>query len=216
MESISSEIFTILKYLLPGFISAWIFHSFTSYPKQAQFERIIQALIFTAFIQFIVMMLKDFLIWLGQILGPIFGSWTVTSDFYWSYICAIAIGFSFSTLANNDKFHGLLRKWKITKETSYHCEWYGTFKENENFVILHLKDERRIFGWPTEWPSDPTKGHVILQDPSWVTDEGYKDMPTVKLFMVSVSDIKWVEFLQAQAGVSYVEESTNTTTISPQ
>ncbi|MEH6372313.1 DUF6338 family protein [Pectobacterium carotovorum] len=213
MESISSEIFTILKYLLPGFVSAWIFHSFTSYPKQAQFERVVQALIFTAFIQGAVIATKSLLIWVKQYTGPVFGSWTETADFYWSYIFAVTIGFVFSALANNDQFHSFLRKLKITKETSYHCEWYGTFKENESYVILHLKDERRIFGWPTEWPSDPTKGHVILLNPSWVIEGGYQDMPTLKLFMISVTDIKWVEFLQEQAEVSYVEESTNTTTI---
>ncbi|MCQ8230778.1 DUF6338 family protein [Pectobacterium carotovorum] len=214
MESISTEIFTILKYLLPGLISAWIFHAFTSYPKQSQFERVVQALIFTAVIQWIVVTIKYISLLIGQYSGAFFGVWSQNSDYYWSFICAIVIGFSFSTLANSDKFHSVLRKLKITKETSYHCEWFGTFKENENFVILHLKDERRIFGWPTEWPSDPSKGHVILQDPSWVIGDSYQDMKTVKLFMISVADIKWVEFLQEQTGVTYVEESTNTTTVS--
>ncbi|CNE40980.1 MULTISPECIES: DUF6338 family protein [Yersinia] len=203
MDSLSSEIFNILKYLLPGFVSAWIFHSFTSYPKQAQFERIIQALIFTAFIQGCVMVTKPLMLFIGKYWS--LGSWSGTSHLFWSYGFSVLIGFTFSTLANNDRFHTFLRDRKITKERSYHCEWFSTFKENETFVILHLKDERRIFGWPTEWSSDPTKGHVILQDPSWVTEDGYQDMPTVKLFMISVSDIKWVEFLQEEKGVNFVE-----------
>ncbi|WP_408064518.1 DUF6338 family protein [Yersinia pseudotuberculosis] len=202
MVPISSEIFTILKFLLPGFVCAWIFHAFTSYPKQAQFERIIQTLIFTVFIQGAVIVIKSALLFLGSYI-PL-GNWTGTSHLFWSYTFAILIGFIFSILANNDRFHAFLRRRKITKESSYHSEWFGTFKENETFIILHLKDERRIFGWPTEWTSDPTKGHVILQDPSWVTEDGYKDMPTVKFFMISVSDILWVEFLQDEQGVNFV------------
>lgn len=212
MESISSEIFNILKYLLPGFVTAWIFHAFTSYPKQAQFERIIQALIFTVFIQGGVAALKFTLIYLGKYYS--FGAWSNNVHLVWSYAVAVIFGFTFSTFANNDRLHSILRTLRITKETSYHCEWFGTFNCNESFVIIHLNDERRIFGWPTEWPSDPTKGHLVLMNPSWVLPDGYQDMPTVKLMIFNVSDIKWVEFLQDTPGVDYVEESTDTTTVS--
>lgn len=211
MESISSEIFTILKYLLPGLLSAWMFHAFTAYPKPSQFERVVQALIFTAFIQAGVYVSHQFLVFLGKFKS--LGNWDGSAESFWTYLWAITIGIIFSIFANNDKFHTFLRFLKITSETSFHCEWYGTFQLNKHFVILHLKDDTKIYGWPSEWPSDPSKGHIVLSNPCWVYDDHYEDMPTVKLMIFSISEIKWVQFMQnADKGAIYVEESDNTTT----
>jgi len=204
MEAVSKDVFDILMLLLPGFLTAWIFHAFTAYPKPSQFERVIQALIFTVFIQASIYLIKPLLIWLGNYHS--FGAWTPETKNLWSYFSAFIIGIVFSTLANNDKFHGVMRYIKIKKQTSYHCEWFGTFNANITHVILHLTDDRRIFGWPEEWPADPEKGQFILRNPSWVTESGYEDMPTVKFIMFKASDIKWVEFMQDYPEVKYVEK----------
>lgn len=211
MESISGEIFTILKYLLPGLLSAWMFHAFTAYPKPSQFERIVLALIFTAFIQAGVYASHHALLFIGEYKS--FGVWGSTAQSFWTYLWAITLGITFTIFSNNDKFHALLRFLKITSETSFHCEWYGTFKLNQDFVILHLKDDTKIYGWPSEWPSDPTKGHIVISDPCWVKDDGYEYMPTVKLMMLSISEVKWVQFMQhADQGAKYVKESDDTAT----
>ncbi|CAI2430810.1 DUF6338 family protein [Serratia liquefaciens] len=211
MESISGEIFTILKYLLPGLLSAWMFHAFTAYPKPSQFERIVLALIFTAFIQAGVYASHHALLFIGKYKS--FGVWSSAAQSFWTYLWAITLGITFTIFSNNDKFHALLRFLKITSETSFHCEWYGTFKLNQDFVILHLKDDTKIYGWPSEWPSDPTKGHIVLSDPCWVKDDGYEYMPTVKLMMLSISEVKWVQFMQnADQGAKYVKESDDTAT----
>ncbi|SUP44184.1 Uncharacterised protein [Vibrio furnissii] len=58
MENLTNDIITLLQYLLPGFVAAWMFYSLTSYPKPSQFERVVQALIFTIFIQAIVVVIE--------------------------------------------------------------------------------------------------------------------------------------------------------------
>jgi hypothetical protein len=194
MESLSSEIFNILKYLLPGFVSAWIFHAFTSYPKPPQFERIIQALIFTLFIQCGVYIIKICLIYMGKIYS--IGIWNTTVQLGWSVVTAIILGVIFSYLANNDRFHKKMRDWSLTSESSFHSEWFGTFKSNPWYVVLNLKDGKRIYGYPIEWSSDPSKGHVVLTNPEWIDkDEGkYIKITNVDLIMFSINDIQWVEF----------------------
>ncbi|MEZ0582482.1 DUF6338 family protein [Erwinia sp. STN24] len=211
MEAVSGDLFKILMLLLPGFLTAWIFHAFTAYPKPSQFERVVQALIFTVFIQASLYIIKPTLLWLGNYHS--FGHWNVEAKTLWSYISAFTIGIVFSTLANNDKFHAFMRFIGVTKQTSYHCEWFGTFNANVTHVILHLTDDRRIFGWPEEWPADPERGQFILRNPSWVTEKGYEDMPTVKYIMFKSSDIKWVEFIQDNPEVIYVEKSADPSTI---
>ena len=54
MDSLTNDIVVILQYLLPGFLAAWIFYGFTSHPKPSQFERVVQALIFTLIIHLAV------------------------------------------------------------------------------------------------------------------------------------------------------------------
>lgn len=51
MNWVSSEAIAILSFLLPGFVSVAIFHLFTSHPKPSEFERAVQALIFTILVR---------------------------------------------------------------------------------------------------------------------------------------------------------------------
>ena len=57
----------VIAFLLPGFITAWIFYGLTSHPKPSQFERTIQALIFTFIVQIFVAPLHWGLAALGNI-----------------------------------------------------------------------------------------------------------------------------------------------------
>lgn len=195
MESLSTELFNILKYLLPGFLTAWIFYAFTSYPKPSQFERVVQALIFTIFVQGLTFVIKFSFLFIGEKWHS-FGTWTSVVGLTWSYISAIFIGFLFSLFANTDRFHALLRRIKVTKQTSYHCEWFGAFhSREEQWVVLQLCDGRRVMGWPHEWPSDPSKGHFVLMDPAWLDGNVEIPLPQIEIIIFKVTDIRWVEFL---------------------
>ena len=114
MELVTNEILQVLTLLLPGFISAWIFYGLTSYPKPSEFERVVQALIFTVLIQGIVVPTKYILCMAGDSIGCL-GPWTKDATLVTSLIIAVIIGILFSAFANNDRFHSLLRTLKITK-----------------------------------------------------------------------------------------------------
>lgn len=194
MDNLSTDLITLLQYLLPGFISAWIFISLTSYPKTSEFERVIQALIFTLFIQAIVSGIEacHSFLYTRQYLP----AWNESVKIAWSIITAVFIGFLFAYYANNDKLHKFFRQKKITRESSYPSEWFGAFNKDVTYIVLHLKDERRLYGWPTEWPSEPSKGHFVIEDPSWI-DEG-KDIKItgVNKVLIDVTTVQWVEFLE--------------------
>ena len=193
MENFAKDFVSVLQYLLPGFVSAWVFYGLTSYSKPSQFERVVQAMIFTLFIQAAVSAIEFFFEYLGKYW--FIAKWSDSSSLIWSIIIALIIGLVFSNFANNDKLHKFLRDIKITRFTSFPSEWFGAFL-NETFVVLHFNDERRLYGWPIEWPSEPTKGHFVILDPSWLLDSGEEKRITgVKRFLVNVNDVKWIEFL---------------------
>jgi hypothetical protein len=195
MENFAKDFITLLQYLVPGFVAAWIFYSFTSYPKPSQFERVVQALIFTIIAQAFVYSISCIYSYLG-IKWTMF-SWNSDIELIYSLFAAIFLGIIFSYFANNDKFHQIFRSLKITRETSYPSEWFGAFVENETFVVLHLEGERRLYGWPVEWPSDYEKGYFIIEQAIWI-DEEDKRLPLtgVGSIMVNVKEVTMIEFME--------------------
>lgn len=194
MENLASDVIALLRYLLPGFLTAWIFYGFTSYPKPSQFERIVQALIFTLIVQALVYCVKITLVLIGNVF--VLGSWTSDSNLVASTIVAALMGFVIAYFSNTDKFHALARRIGVTKETSFPSEWYGVFSSKITFIVLHLCDERRIYGWPIEWPSEPGKGHFSLQQVSWLDGEKNIPLSGVDSVLIKGEDVKWVEFME--------------------
>lgn len=194
MENFAKDIISILQYLLPGFLAAWVFYGFTSFPKPSQFERIVQALIFTLIIQSIVFIEINTVLRLGNILS--LGNCTKRFELLCSIITAFFLGAVFAYFTNNDKFHKLARNIGLTRETSYPSEWFGAFLKNVTYVVLHFEDERRLYGWPIEWPSEPEKGHFVLEQASWLGEDGEIPITGVSSIMVNVKDVKWVEFME--------------------
>lgn len=193
MQFLTSEIINLLKFLLPGFITLYLISSLTSFPKKNEFESVIIALIFTMAIQpgLYVVNLLSIRIGIGKLSSD--------GEIFWLVIIAIFLGILFSFFLNNDHVHKILRKLKITNQTSYPSEWYGVFSENVTYIVLHLDDGRRLYGWPDEWPSDPKTGHFILLDASWLLDEVDEspiDLLNVDRIVIESKCVEMVEFIR--------------------
>lgn len=197
MSILSNEIINFLSYLLPGFVAAWVFYGLTAFPKPSQFERIIQALIFTILIQGFLSIIKSISLFIGSHVICI-GSWGDDTNLVLSVISAIILGFLFTYFANNDKFHAVLRKLKITQLTSFPSEWYGSFSKNKTYIVLHLKDGRRLYGWPVEWPNHPTTGHFSIAIAEWLTKTPKKTikLDMVKNILIPADNVQLVEFMK--------------------
>jgi hypothetical protein len=197
MDGFAKDFVAVLQYLLPGFVSAWVFYGLTSYPKPSQFERVVQAMIFTLFTQATINLVEFILKYLGNYWS--IAQWTDSSRLIGSLIIALLFGFLFSYFANNDKLHKLFRDMGITHEVSFPSKWFSLFLDPTfaTFVVLHFNDERRLYGWLIEWPPEPTQGHFVIADPSWLLDNGVEErIIGVKNILVNVNDVKWIEFLE--------------------
>ena len=187
---ISSEAINLLTFLLPGFIAGALFFSLTSHPKPSAFERTVQALIFTMIVQIVV--------------GP-FGffnpeTFAVPWPQIFAMLVAIMLGTLWALCVNYDLLHGLFRQLGITRENSHSSEWYSAFSRIKSYIVLNLKDGRRLMGLPEEWPSHPASGHFLIRQGTWINEDNeFIPVQGVDALLVPVSEINMVEFLHSGA-----------------
>lgn len=193
MDDLVKEVIPLLQYLIPGFLTAWIFYSLTAFKRPDTFGQIVQALIFTFIIHGMVSGLGKLMVWIGE-RGWVLGVWDQAAITIWTALLAIGLGLLSCFFANTDVLHSVLRKTGFSSQTSYPCEWYSAFSKHKRFVVLNLVDERRIYGWPLEWPSEPSQGQFVLHEPSWLLEDGGEIAMPAELFVIDSSKVEWVEF----------------------
>lgn len=198
MNWASGEIVSVLTFLLPGFVAAGIFHSLTSHPKPGAFERIVLALIFTVIAQTVtdvIALTADS----GKAEARSFRDWMPAL----SISVAIALGAGAVYFSNTDAVHRILRRLRITKETSFPSEWHSTFARysDRSFVVLHLQSKDRLYGFAEEWPSDPKEGHFRISDAEWLDGlDGRIPAQGVDAILIRAAEVTMIEFLPIMTG----------------
>ena len=197
MNWASSEVIGILIFLLPGFVTASIFYWLTSHPKPGVFDRVIQALIFTVIGRVITDVSKELLVSICKIEE---NSLLIKNEAYvLSVLVAVLLALPFAYISNSDTLHRILRYFRITKETAYPSEWYSAFSRHPDcYVVLHLKGQRRLYGWPEEWPSRPDEGHFRIAESEWLVEDERRPAKGVSAILIPAGEVEMVEFLDSK------------------
>jgi hypothetical protein len=199
-EELSKNFVEILTYLAPGFVAAWVFYGLTSHSKPSQFERVVQALIFTVIVQITTPWLQWLLEGLGRVMA--LRPWDVSARNIVTISLGVGIGALLAYCTNNDTLHGWLRGRGFTTRTSHPSEWFYVFSKKITYVVLHLCDGRRLYGWPKEWPIESDKGQFYIMEPSWITDKGEAiDLVELDGILINAKDVQWVEFMTEPGAV---------------
>lgn len=193
MEDLKSEIVGILWALLPGFVAAWIYYGLTAHRKQSQFERVVQAVIFTGLTLPIVLLIKVIANGISRYID--FHVWDANVQAAWGVIVGMGLGLLISYLVNTNKLHAWLLKKGITKRTAFPSEWFSAFELDQRRVLLHLDDGRRLCGWPYENPDHHDAGHFVLMEPEWILPNNKRiPISTTNRMLVPASKVVIVEF----------------------
>ena len=193
MSWVSSEAVGVFVFLLPGFVAAAIFYSLTSHPKPGAFDRVVQALIFTAAGQAITS--AAVLVSVAEVGNA---AWTEDWEFVLSFIVSVFLAVLLAYVLNNDVVHRVLRRIGITRETSYPSEWYSTFAGHKYcpYVVLHMRGQRRLFGWLEEWPSQPDEGHFRIAEGEWLENDKRIPAEGVAAILIPTGEVEMVEFME--------------------
>lgn len=195
MDLPTKDLVDLLTFLLPGFVAAAIVHNLTPTPRPSPFERVVQALIFTVILQAGTGSIE-------QIASTVGGRFSGLAAFIGearptiSLAAAILFGLVLARVSNHDSVHSLLRRLRITHQTSYHSEWYGALSQNRGYAVLHLGGERRLYGWPEEWPNTPDRGHFVIAEPQWLDANGrVTEAVGVRRILVRATEVEMVELM---------------------
>ena len=142
MGETSKDVLTLLTQLMPGFLTAWVVYGLTTYTKPPQFERVIQALIYSFLVNGLVAVLEVALLLAGKKIR--LGVWDKSSEIISSTVIALLLGVVLSYYMRNDAFFKLARYLKLTTRTPFPSEWYGAFALKPRYLVLHLSGGRRI------------------------------------------------------------------------
>ena len=194
MSWASSELVSLLIFLLPGLVAAALFSSLTSRPKPSDFDRIFQPLIFTILIQAIT----AGILWCFGRKDPLNFLENGHVELLLSVGIAIVLGIVASYVLNHDWVFRILRFIRVTKETSL-SPWYSSFFNNDgSYVILHLDGQRRLYGWPDEWPGLPGTDYFKISEAEWLGEGGRTPLEGTRFILVPATEVGMVEFVKAQ------------------
>jgi Family of unknown function (DUF6338) len=195
MGETSKDVLTLLTQLMPGFLTAWVVYGLTTYTKPPQFERVVQALIYSFMVNCLVAILERVLLFAGKFVQV--GIWDKSMELIVSTALAIAMGVLLSYLMTNDVFFSLARYLKLTSRTPYPSEWYGAFATKPRYLVLHLIGGRRLSGYPIEWPTEPTTGHFRMTDAAWIDDDNSESpLDGDDSILIEAKQVEMVELLK--------------------
>lgn len=194
MPELSKDVVALLQYLAPGFIMAWVYYGLTSHAKPSQFERVVQALIFTVVVQAFVLGERAVAETIGERIS--FGPWSTSSQLFASLLTALGLGVAISAIVNGDAFHRFIRKLGISKRSGHPCEWFGIFVEYPRYVVLQLKNGTRIYGWPSVWPSECDKGHFFMTSAMRSVGDVDQELDALDGILIDARDVVSVEFMK--------------------
>lgn len=197
--NITYETINILLLLVPGFIATRIIDAITQRREQNDVGRLVEALIFSFLIYAIVNLFTDW--------QPIFRAVTsgevTTYKFSTDHILLMTIAIftalvpiTIGVILHYDLFMKVLRFLRITDKTWRDSLWQDVFIEQKRFLVINLKDERRIYGWPMYYSNDPKEGFIYLYNPAWIDEDGkYVECGTHGI-LIQMENIDSIEFIK--------------------
>jgi hypothetical protein len=176
--TLTIEALNILLLLLPGFMSGQIFYSLFQVGNVSVPKRLLDALLFSFVIYMLVSLFVSWepLAYVKADSGQLEYEFNKNNTIIWLSIAAIilvpiVVGFFYFS----DSVHAILRKLNVTTKTSRTNTWNDAFLTQDRYVIVTLKDDRRIRGYPTMFSTDPEEGVLYLYNPAWVNDDKEKE-----------------------------------------
>lgn len=203
MKETGFEAITILLILLPGFFCARIVQSLCVREDKKEFDKIVEALLFSFLVYVICASLHVSppvslnIESKGDITTYSFqpSTWPLLSIAVVAGGLALLIG----AMETNDFPARLLRRMRFTQRTARSSTWSDVFHEFGGYVQVELDDERSVLGWVHLYSDKPDERSLFLGDASWVDKENkVTPIDGPGIYLTKESRIRSIMFLRAE------------------
>ncbi len=198
---ITYETINLLMLLIPGLISGSIYALLLRRSKDniSALERIIESLVFTFLIYVFVSLTYKW--------EPLAQTVKVGEDITYklssnSNLILLTLAYMvlipslWGAVVHYDLHMKLFRFLKLTDRTSRDTAWDDVFiDEKKRYITIHLKDERRIAGWPTYYSNNKEEGFIYLTKADWITDDNEYIATDSHGLLINKENIDLIEFM---------------------
>lgn len=199
--NLTFEAINILFLLVPGFISIRVLDSVITRKNTNNPSKVTEAFVFSFLIYASV---NVFYRWEPLVTahktGDIF-SYSFTNDIWLIFLTlalSLLIPLLIGACIHNDIHTKIFRKFNITDKTSRTSVWQDVYVNEKRHVVAHLKDGRRVYGWPMYYSHSSEESHLYLFQPAWITDDGnYIECQTHGMLLKN-EDVEIIEFMPNQ------------------
>lgn len=176
---LTSESFSILIVLLPGFLSMTVLNAITVRQDRDNLIKLFEALAFSFLAYGSTAIVAALIPQIGVSQTPSSEAPAFFLDGSGSTQIVLMLGFALfyplviGTFITHDWHMKFLRKVRVTNKTARATLWSDVFTEQSHrYLVANLKDGTRILGWPMYYSDTPEEGSVYLYEPEWIDDNG--------------------------------------------
>lgn len=195
------EAITILVILLPGFLAARIEQRLVVNPKQNEFDKTVEALLYSFFIYLVFTAINRSLP-VSLKVETVGSALRYSLDASVSRLAmlpaiAVLLAVLMAFASNHDYFGKLFRSLGVSRRTWRGSIWSDVFHNYGGVVQVELDDGRSVMGWLKYFSDRPEDGSLFLERASWVA-AGSTEPVKIEgpgIFLTGGSGIRSVMFL---------------------
>jgi hypothetical protein len=198
----------ILSALLPGLLTLIVVRYLCGRDKKPEaVEATLHALAYTLVVHGIWAILKSL------------GSWFPMPDIAGLSLCAIGLGVVVAWISNNGQAHAVIARCGLTSEAPWATVWESAFRafrrDGGEYVVLTLKDGKRILGALRAYSGQQKEGHVCIDRARWLGTDGGSEPEQPGMLAFSAEAIESIQFMPLVKGSSDARVTDSTTSAAP-
>lgn len=187
----------ILIFLLPGFVSARILNALVVIKAKKEFEKVVEALIFSMLIYTIYFFISGRSpVTSSQIGETVSYSYNGVSFLLLGFL-SLGIPLVFGLFITNDWHMKVARKLQISRRTARSSVWFDVFCDMRKHIIVNFENGRRVYGWPMYYSDNPDSQYIFLHNPAWIEKDRYVYLDEEGMLITPQQKIEFIEFLES-------------------
>lgn len=197
--SVTAETLSILFLLMPGFLASRVLDIAITRKADSAAGRLIEALIFSFLIYAVAQFFFD---WTPLVTADVANGQTnykfTGNHGLVAFVIAASVVVPAITGAfiHHDWHTSFFRALRITDKTSRSSVWQDVYTSQKRHVVVHLRDGRRVYGWPMYVSHDPKDSYIYLFQPAWLTTDGTYIETGTHGILICNDTIRMIEFMK--------------------